>query len=179
MVCGPMLDGRGWGGEGRCAAAARSQRQPPAQWRRRRQVQRRRPADGLPLPPRHTHGRASALLTWRWRMPCLVVCRATVTRTPAPAFADGIENIDIGGPAMIRAAAKNHAHVAVVVDPADYPKLLEMMKPGGLPACLPRGGWRGRQPAGSWVGTRLAAGSSSVGGPGRLACPSQAPYSWA
>ena len=35
-------------------------------------------------------------------------------------FATCIENIDIGGPAMIRAAAKNHAHVAVVVDPADY-----------------------------------------------------------
>ena len=35
-----------------------------------------------------------------------------------------IENIDIGGPAMIRAAAKNHAHVAVVVDPEDYAKLL-------------------------------------------------------
>jgi phosphoribosylaminoimidazolecarboxamide formyltransferase/IMP cyclohydrolase len=35
-----------------------------------------------------------------------------------------IENIDIGGPAMIRAAAKNHASVAVVVDPADYEKLL-------------------------------------------------------
>ncbi len=35
-------------------------------------------------------------------------------------FADCIENIDIGGPAMIRAAAKNHADVAVVVDPADY-----------------------------------------------------------
>ena len=35
-----------------------------------------------------------------------------------------IENIDIGGPAMIRAAAKNHAGVAVVVDPADYDKLL-------------------------------------------------------
>jgi phosphoribosylaminoimidazolecarboxamide formyltransferase/IMP cyclohydrolase len=33
---------------------------------------------------------------------------------------DAIENIDIGGPAMVRAAAKNHAHVAVVVDPADY-----------------------------------------------------------
>ena len=31
-----------------------------------------------------------------------------------------IENIDIGGPAMIRAAAKNHAHVTVVVDPEDY-----------------------------------------------------------
>jgi phosphoribosylaminoimidazolecarboxamide formyltransferase / IMP cyclohydrolase len=35
-------------------------------------------------------------------------------------FDDCIENIDIGGPAMIRAAAKNHAFVAVVVDPADY-----------------------------------------------------------
>ncbi|MCU9848528.1 bifunctional phosphoribosylaminoimidazolecarboxamide formyltransferase/IMP cyclohydrolase [Defluviimonas sp. WL0024] len=35
-----------------------------------------------------------------------------------------IENIDIGGPAMIRAAAKNHAHVAVVVDPEDYAKVL-------------------------------------------------------
>ena len=35
-----------------------------------------------------------------------------------------VENIDIGGPAMIRAAAKNFADVAVVVDPADYPKIL-------------------------------------------------------
>ena len=35
-----------------------------------------------------------------------------------------VENIDIGGPAMIRAAAKNHAFVAVVVDPQDYPGLL-------------------------------------------------------
>jgi phosphoribosylaminoimidazolecarboxamide formyltransferase/IMP cyclohydrolase len=35
-------------------------------------------------------------------------------------FATCIENIDIGGPAMIRSAAKNHAHVTVVVDPADY-----------------------------------------------------------
>ncbi len=35
-----------------------------------------------------------------------------------------IENIDIGGPAMIRAAAKNFDDVAVVVDPADYPKIL-------------------------------------------------------
>ncbi len=37
---------------------------------------------------------------------------------------DAIENIDIGGPAMVRAAAKNHASVTVVVDPADYPALL-------------------------------------------------------
>ncbi len=40
-------------------------------------------------------------------------------------FADCIENIDIGGPAMIRAAAKNHADVAVVVDAADYAALLD------------------------------------------------------
>jgi phosphoribosylaminoimidazolecarboxamide formyltransferase/IMP cyclohydrolase len=36
-----------------------------------------------------------------------------------------IENIDIGGPAMIRSAAKNHAYVTIVTDPADYPVLLE------------------------------------------------------
>jgi phosphoribosylaminoimidazolecarboxamide formyltransferase/IMP cyclohydrolase len=35
-----------------------------------------------------------------------------------------VENIDVGGPAMIRAAAKNHAYVAVVVDPGDYPAVL-------------------------------------------------------
>jgi phosphoribosylaminoimidazolecarboxamide formyltransferase/IMP cyclohydrolase len=39
-----------------------------------------------------------------------------------------IENIDIGGPAMIRAAAKNHHGVTVLVDPADYPALLEEME---------------------------------------------------
>jgi phosphoribosylaminoimidazolecarboxamide formyltransferase/IMP cyclohydrolase len=36
----------------------------------------------------------------------------------------GIELIDIGGPAMVRASAKNHAHVAILVDPADYPAVL-------------------------------------------------------
>ncbi len=40
------------------------------------------------------------------------------------AFADCVENIDIGGPAMIRAAAKNHADVAVVVEPDDYAAIL-------------------------------------------------------
>jgi phosphoribosylaminoimidazolecarboxamide formyltransferase / IMP cyclohydrolase len=38
-------------------------------------------------------------------------------------YATSVENVDIGGPAMIRAAAKNHAYVAVVVDPADYEKV--------------------------------------------------------
>ncbi|MGV6871229.1 bifunctional phosphoribosylaminoimidazolecarboxamide formyltransferase/IMP cyclohydrolase [Pseudochelatococcus sp. B33] len=47
---------------------------------------------------------------------------ATVAR--GGSFDDCIENIDIGGPAMIRAAAKNHADVAVVVDPEDYAALL-------------------------------------------------------
>ncbi|MHB8816711.1 MAG: bifunctional phosphoribosylaminoimidazolecarboxamide formyltransferase/IMP cyclohydrolase [Steroidobacteraceae bacterium] len=47
----------------------------------------------------------------------------TVCR-PNCRYADAIENIDIGGPAMLRAAAKNHESVAVAVDPADYPALL-------------------------------------------------------
>ena len=46
-----------------------------------------------------------------------------------------IELIDIGGPAMVRAAAKNHAHVGVVVDPADYPLVLaEIERDGQLGA---------------------------------------------
>jgi len=43
-------------------------------------------------------------------------------------FAQCIENIDIGGPAMIRAAAKNHDHVAVITDPQDYDRVIEDMK---------------------------------------------------
>jgi len=45
---------------------------------------------------------------------------------------DAIENIDIGGPAMLRAAAKNYPGVIVVVDPADYPKLLDQLKGKGV-----------------------------------------------
>src|SRR5215813_1529732 len=55
---------------------------------------------------------------------------ATVAK--GASFDDCIENIDIGGPAMIRAAAKNHDFVAVVVDPADYAELArEMDSKGG------------------------------------------------
>ena len=43
-------------------------------------------------------------------------------------FEDAIENIDIGGPSMIRAAAKNFKYVTVVVDPEDYVKVIENMK---------------------------------------------------
>ncbi len=46
-------------------------------------------------------------------------------------FADCIENIDIGGPAMIRAAAKNHDDVAVLVDAADYAALLDELSAHG------------------------------------------------
>jgi phosphoribosylaminoimidazolecarboxamide formyltransferase/IMP cyclohydrolase len=50
---------------------------------------------------------------------------------PAVAMDVAIENIDIGGPAMLRAAAKNHERVAVVVDPADYAALHEDLAAGG------------------------------------------------
>ena len=50
------------------------------------------------------------------------------------AYDETIENIDIGGPAMIRSAAKNHAYVAVVVDPNDYEPVLEAIRQqGGVP----------------------------------------------
>jgi len=50
---------------------------------------------------------------------------------PDCSFEDAIENIDIGGPALLRAAAKNHAGVGVVVDPADYARVLEEMRASG------------------------------------------------
>jgi len=46
---------------------------------------------------------------------------------------DALENIDIGGPTMIRASAKNFPGVIVVVDPADYPVVLEKLQKGDLP----------------------------------------------
>lgn len=42
---------------------------------------------------------------------------------PRATFDEAIENIDIGGPTLLRAAAKNHAHVTVIVDPSDYPQV--------------------------------------------------------
>jgi phosphoribosylaminoimidazolecarboxamide formyltransferase / IMP cyclohydrolase len=50
--------------------------------------------------------------------------------------AEAIENIDIGGPTMIRAAAKNHAFAAVLVDPADYPEVLAELRGSGGEAPL-------------------------------------------
>jgi phosphoribosylaminoimidazolecarboxamide formyltransferase/IMP cyclohydrolase len=51
---------------------------------------------------------------------------------PDCSLEDAIENIDIGGPAMVRAAAKNHASVTIVVDPDDYTELVQEITNGGV-----------------------------------------------
>ena len=55
--------------------------------------------------------------------------QATIAK-PEVTFEDAIENIDIGGPSMLRSAAKNHPHVLVIVDPADYAPILDALKTG-------------------------------------------------
>jgi phosphoribosylaminoimidazolecarboxamide formyltransferase/IMP cyclohydrolase len=57
----------------------------------------------------------------------LVVCNLYPFRSDP-----SVELIDIGGPAMVRAAAKNHAHVGVVVDPAEYPTVLKELREGSV-----------------------------------------------
>ena len=52
----------------------------------------------------------------------------TMSRPAAESF---LENIDIGGPAMIRAAAKNHAYVTAITDPEDYGRVLEALRSHG------------------------------------------------
>ena len=52
---------------------------------------------------------------------------------PTSDHAKIIENIDIGGPTLIRAAAKNHRHVCVLTDPADYPALIEQLESSSQP----------------------------------------------
>lgn len=59
----------------------------------------------------------------------------TVAR-PGASHADAVENIDIGGVSLIRAAGKNAQRVAVVVRPARYPSILEALQAGGIPAAL-------------------------------------------
>ena len=54
------------------------------------------------------------------------------TLASGASFDDVVEHIDIGGPAMVRASAKNHASVAVVTDPADYPRILRALQQGGF-----------------------------------------------
>ena len=53
---------------------------------------------------------------------------------PNVTYADAIENIDIGGVTLIRAAAKNHERVTLVCDPDDYKLVLAELRDGGIPA---------------------------------------------
>jgi phosphoribosylaminoimidazolecarboxamide formyltransferase/IMP cyclohydrolase len=60
----------------------------------------------------------------------LYAFEATVAK-PGCTLEEAVENIDIGGPCLIRASAKNHQDVAVVTDPADYAVILREMKDSG------------------------------------------------
>ena len=62
---------------------------------------------------------------------------ATIAKPDCP-FEEAIENIDIGGPSMLRSAAKNHEDVLVVVDPTDYARVLEAVKAGSVTPALRR-----------------------------------------
>ncbi|HEY6508778.1 MAG TPA: hypothetical protein VIY56_12250, partial [Vicinamibacterales bacterium] len=65
---------------------------------------------------------------------------ATAAANPATPFDRLVEEIDIGGPSLVRGAAKNFADVMVVVDPADYPAVLdELDRPGGPTRRAPSG----------------------------------------
>jgi phosphoribosylaminoimidazolecarboxamide formyltransferase/IMP cyclohydrolase len=57
---------------------------------------------------------------------------------PGCTFEEAIENIDIGGPSMLRSAAKNHEDVLVVVDPHDYARVLEALQSGTVSLSLRR-----------------------------------------
>ena len=74
-------------------------------------------------------------------------------------YASIVENIDIGGPAMVRASAKNHAYVTIVTDPADYAKLIETLaaNDGATP-------YRVRQELAAKAYARTAAYDSAISG---------------
>ncbi|GAA0596250.1 bifunctional phosphoribosylaminoimidazolecarboxamide formyltransferase/IMP cyclohydrolase [Kutzneria viridogrisea] len=85
-----------------------------------------------------------------------------------------VEQIDIGGPAMVRAAAKNHASVAVVVDPSRYEWVLDSVRAGGftladrqgLAAAAYRHTASYDVAVASWIGSTLAADDQGTGFPG-------------
>jgi len=56
---------------------------------------------------------------------------AKTVAVPGCSLADAIENIDIGGPTLLRAAAKNFQDVTVIVDPSDYPQVLDQLRAHG------------------------------------------------
>jgi len=90
---------------------------------------------GRPTPKHREEMRQAGLSAIDLVVVNLYPFRETVARD-AP-FEEVIENIDIGGPAMIRSAAKNHERVAVVVEPADYARVLKAIQTDGqVPAAL-------------------------------------------
>ena len=66
---------------------------------------------------------------------------------PDVTYADAVENIDIGGPSMLRSAAKNHASVTVVVDPADYAVVLDELAAKGETSYETRHVWQRKSSA--------------------------------
>ena len=125
---GPRRDGRelhglarGDGRPREDAASARARRHPVA----------RRAGQGRPRAPRRARDRP------RRRQPLPVREDAA---DPGSTHEHIVENIDIGGPSMVRSAAKNHARVTVVCDPADYARVLEARsrREGDVPAATAR-----------------------------------------
>jgi phosphoribosylaminoimidazolecarboxamide formyltransferase / IMP cyclohydrolase len=87
----------------------------------------------LARPTEEDHGQ---LLNLGWDYIDLVAVNlypfeATIAK-PNVTYADAIENIDIGGVTLIRAAAKNHERVTLVCDPSDYDSVLEELRNGGI-----------------------------------------------
>ncbi|RIJ77433.1 bifunctional phosphoribosylaminoimidazolecarboxamide formyltransferase/IMP cyclohydrolase PurH [Nakamurella silvestris] len=90
---------------------------------------------------------------------------------------DVVEQIDIGGPAMVRAAAKNHPSVAIVVDPARYPAVIEAVQAGGftlaerksLAATAYRHTASYDVAVASWMGSVVAPDDDETGFPGWIA----------
>ena len=101
---------------------------------------------------------ASRPSTWWWSN--LYPFVATVSK-PDVTLDDALENIDIGGPTMLRAAAKNFPSVAVVVDPGDYGWVADKLANGGLTADDRRG------LAGQGLPPRVRVRFSGYGLPGR------------
>ena len=81
--------------------------------------------------PEHVATMAAA----RHRAPSIWCASTSIPSTPRcrsrSTLDDAIENIDIGGPAMVRSSAKNYRFVAIVTDPADYPALVAEMQANG------------------------------------------------
>lgn len=88
-----------------------------------------------------------------------------------------IEHIDIGGPSLLRAAAKNHRHTTVVVDPADYPRVIAALREGEVPLPLRRElALKAFRHTAAYDATIAAVLPRHLGLPGSMAFEALAPY---